>query len=139
MNERLPACEVLLSGAAEGNLLRLDRPLSFWGGVDPITGDITDPRHPQCGVNLSGRILAMERSIGSSSSSSILLELMARKRAPAGLILTEPDAILTLGVIVAREMGYGSIPVFILNAEQFGNIPSPLRMTEDGQLVLARG
>lgn len=135
MSASLPACEVLLSGTAEGELLRLDRPLSFWGGVDPITGDITDPRHPQCGVNLAGRILAMERSIGSSSSSSILLELMARQKAPAGLILTEPDAILTLGVIVAREMGYGSIPVFIVTSERLGQIPSPLRMTVEGLLL----
>ena len=131
----LTAREVLLSGGAEGEVLRLERPLSFWGGVDPNSGDITDPRHPQFGANMAGRIVAMERGIGSSSGSSILLELMSRKKAPAGLILTEPDAILTLGVIVAREMGYGSIPVFLIAAELLEKIPTPLIMTEAGLLL----
>ena len=37
----------LVPGNAEGRALVLDEPLSFWGGVDPETGDITDVRHPQ--------------------------------------------------------------------------------------------
>ncbi len=41
--------EVLLPGAAEGAVLKLDRPISFWGGVDPESGRISDPRHPQHG------------------------------------------------------------------------------------------
>ena len=60
----LTAREVLLSGAAEGDVLRLERPLSFWGGVDPNSGDITDHRMPQFGANMAGRIVAMERGIG---------------------------------------------------------------------------
>jgi predicted aconitase with swiveling domain len=135
MSEILSVRAVLLSGTAEGERLLLDRPLSFWGGVDPLSGDITDPRHPQFGANLAGRILAMERSVGSSSSSSILLELLARGKAPAGLILTEADAILTLGVIVAREMGYGSIPVFLVSVEQLLQLPTQIRMTEAGLIV----
>ena len=41
--------------------------------------------------------------IGSSSSSYIMLELMSIRRAPAALVLAEPDAILGLGVVVARD------------------------------------
>ena len=36
----------------------------------------------------------------------------------AALVLAEPDAILGLGVVVAREMAWGSIPVLILPREQ---------------------
>jgi predicted aconitase with swiveling domain len=123
---------VLLEGEAKGELLRLDKPISFWGGVDPKTGCIIDPRHPQSGCSVEGRILAMERVIGSSSGSSVMMELLAIGKAPSGLILAEVDAILTLGVVVGREMGYGSIPVFLVSLETLGFLPSRLRMTEDG-------
>ncbi len=36
----------------------------------------------------------------------MLLELVREKRAPAAIIMAEPDAILLLGLIVAREMGW---------------------------------
>ena len=34
----------LVAGKANGEVLKLDEPLSFWGGVDPQTGEITDLR-----------------------------------------------------------------------------------------------
>ena len=47
-------------GGGVGPLLVLDRPVSFWGGVDPESGRITDPRHPQHGTQIGGRVLAAE-------------------------------------------------------------------------------
>ena len=103
-----------IAGSAEGTVLKLARPISFWGGVDPRTGRISDPRHPDHDSDIAGRILVLPGMIGSSSSSYIMLELMSIRRAPAALILAEPDAILGLGVVVAKEMNYGSIPVVVL-------------------------
>lgn len=133
--QHLAVTEVLLPGEAQGCLLRLDRPVSFWGGVDPGTGCIIDPRHPQFGCCVNGRILAMERVVGSSSGSSVMMELLAIGRAPAGLILADVDAILTLGVIVGREMGYGSIPVFLVSMETLRALPTILSMSADGRIV----
>lgn len=98
-------------GSGEGRLLVLEKPLSFWGGVDPLTGKISDPRHPQHGTRLRDRILVMERTIGSSSSSAVMLELLRNRAAPAGIVVGRPDAILVLGVLVADELGYDTIPV----------------------------
>lgn len=98
-------------GEGRGRLLVLERPLSFWGGVDPETGRVSDPRHPQYGESLSGRILVMERAIGSSSSSAIMLELLRNDVAPAAIVLGSTDAILVLGVLVAEELGYPSVPL----------------------------
>ncbi len=106
--------EVLIPGTADAPVLRLAKPISFWGGVDPFSGRITDPRHPDHGAVIGGKVLVLPGTIGSSSSSAVMLELMAAGRAPAALILAEPDAILVLGVVVAREMGHGSIPALIL-------------------------
>jgi len=132
--EVLRAREVLLAGAAEGEVLRLGRPLSFWGGVDPNSGEVTDPRHPQFGECMAGCIVAMERGIGSSSGSSILLELLANGKGPVGLLLIEPDAILTLAAVVAREMGYADLPIFLITEPDFARLPERLRMHATGVL-----
>lgn len=102
---------VLIDGAAAGPLFRMAKPISFWGGVDPKTGCVTDPRHPDHGASVAGTVLAMTETIGSSSSSAVMLELLAQGLAPRALLLGRPDAILTLGVVVAGEMGLGTIPV----------------------------
>lgn len=96
---------------AEGRLLVLEKPISFWGGVDPLTGAIMDPRHPRHGMRLGGHILVMERTIGSSSSSAVMLELLRNRVAPAAIVVGRTDAILVLGLLVAEELGYDTIPV----------------------------
>jgi uncharacterized protein len=103
----------LVPGTAEGRALVLDEPLSFWGGVDPETGDITDVRHPQHGASVTGRILVMPSGRGSSSSSSVLAESIRAGTAPAAIVLGEADPILALGAIVARELFGTTIPVIV--------------------------
>jgi predicted aconitase with swiveling domain len=99
--------EILVPGTAgEGEALVLTAPISFWGGVDPKIGRISDVRHPQYGEKISGRVLFLPGTIGSSSASAVLMELVHSGHAPAALVLHEPDAILLLGLIVAREMGW---------------------------------
>jgi len=129
---------VQIPGAAAGEIMKLGRPISFWGGVDPATGRISDPRHPDHPADIAGKILVLPGMIGSSSSSYIMLELMAIRRAPAALILVEPDAILGLGVVVAREMNYGSIPVVVLAPAQQEGLRSgqQARIFEDGRVEL---
>ncbi|TIN59927.1 MAG: DUF126 domain-containing protein, partial [Mesorhizobium sp.] len=101
------ATEILVRGkAGKGEALVLTAPISFWGGVDPQTGRIADVRHPQHGEVISGRVLFLPGTIGSSSASAVLMELVHNGRGPAALVLHEPDAILLLGLIVAREMGW---------------------------------
>ncbi|XBO41782.1 DUF126 domain-containing protein [Alsobacter sp. KACC 23698] len=115
------SCDVLLPGDqdrdAEGVVLALSAPISFWGGVDPKTGDIIDARHPQRGECVAGRVLALPGTIGSSSASAVLLELVHAGKAPAAILMTEPDAILLLGLVVAREMGWATPPALRVGAQ----------------------
>jgi predicted aconitase with swiveling domain len=129
------ACRVLIAGEAEGPLLRLRAPLSLWGGVDPVSGVITQPRHPDHGRCIAGSVLAMPRAIGSSSSSAVLLELLYTGHAPRALLLGEVDAILCLGVIVAREMGYATIPVLACDVAALATAHT-VRVGIDGVTVL---
>ncbi len=106
--------EILLSGEAEGTVLRLDAPISFWGGIDPATGVVTLAGHPQRGKSVAGTILVIPRLIGSSSSSAVMLELCYSGLAPAALILGGRDAILPVGAVVAQQMGWPTVPVVVL-------------------------
>lgn len=109
--------QILLPGAAvAARCLALDAPISFWGGVDPRSGEIIDARHPQRGRNVAGTVLALPGTIGSSSASAVLLELVHAGRAPAAILIAEPDAILLLGLVVAREMGWPTPPALKLPA-----------------------
>lgn len=103
----MSAAEVLVPGrSGEGDALILSAPISFWGGVDPASGRIADVRHPECGVSIAGTVLFLPGTIGSSSASAVLLELVRNGHAPAAIVLDRPDAILLLGLVVAREMGW---------------------------------
>ncbi|QDC02846.1 DUF521 domain-containing protein [Mesorhizobium sp. 8] len=128
--------EILVSGApATGESLILTAPISFWGGVDAKTGRIADVRHPQHGESIAGKVLFLPGTIGSSSASAVLLELVHNGHAPAALVLHEPDAILLLGLIVAREMGWKTPPAVKLDRGRFERFRGK-RVTVDVQGTL---
>ena len=107
---------VLVPGSSHGPLLRLDEPLSLWGGVDVTTGQIVERGHPQHGEVVAGRILALAHGRGSSSSSSVLAELLRQGIGPSGIVLGAPDSILVIGALVAGAL-YGAIcPVVVTDA-----------------------
>jgi predicted aconitase with swiveling domain len=110
-----PACEVqvLAAGSATGEALVLEESLSLWGGMDPHTGRVIDPRHPQFGAVLAGRVVLMPSGRGSSSSSSVLAESVRAGSAPRAIVLREPDAILAVGAVVAAELYRHRIPVVV--------------------------
>jgi predicted aconitase with swiveling domain len=127
---------ILFAGAAEGELAVLEAPLSFWGGVDPATGRIIAPQHPQCGLLIGKRLLALPEMIGSSSSSSVLLELIRRGHAPSGIVMGDADAILIVGCIVARELGYQAPPVVALHPKTIASLTrGRYRLATDGVLT----
>ncbi|NJO38089.1 MAG: DUF126 domain-containing protein [Rhizobiales bacterium] len=75
--------EMLVDGSVAGEILKLGAPICFWGGLDPKTGQIADPKHPDHGAVVSGKVLAIPRIVGSSSSSQQLLEVLYLGRPPA--------------------------------------------------------
>lgn len=108
-------------GTARGRVLRLDEPLSFWGGTD-TAGRIIDRHHPQSGESVTGRVLVMLSGRGSSSSSSVLAEQLRRGTGPAAIVLGEPDAIVTLGAIVAAELYGVAVPVALLGIQDLDTL-----------------
>ena len=112
----------LVDGRASGEVLFADVGLSFWGGVDPQTGEIVDRDHPLCGRNVAGRIVAIPGGRGSCTGSSVLMQLMLDGHGPAGMVFAQCEDILTLGVVVAQEMFATSIPMVSLAPAQFAEL-----------------
>ena len=119
---------VLVSGSAEGEVLFTDTALSFWGGADAVTGEIIDRHHPLSGERLTGRVLALPTSRGSCTGSGVILELILNGQGPAAIVLEHPEAIITLGVIVAEEVFGQSIPVIAVGKEVFAGLRTAKRI-----------
>ena len=112
----------LVAGEARGEVLKLDEPLSFWGGVDPETGEITDLRHPQSGMSVKGKVIMMPFGRGSSSGSSVVAEGIRSGSGPSGIIMMEADEIIALGSIVADEIYGKAMPVAVVEKKQYETI-----------------
>jgi hypothetical protein len=112
----------LAVGEARGPALVLDEPLSFWGGVDPETGLVIDVHHPQRGVTVTGRVLAMPSGRGSSSSSSVLVESIHAGTGPVAIVMREPDPIIALGAIVVRELFGTRFPVVVVDEATYRSL-----------------
>lgn len=109
----------LCYGRASGRLLKLDEPLSLWGGVSLEHGTIVDRSHPQCNESIAGRVLAMSSGRGSSSSSSALMELARSGLAPAAIVMMRHDPILVIGALVIKEIYQIEIPIVIVRTEDW--------------------
>lgn len=112
----------LARGVATGEVVVLEEPLSFWGGVDAREGIVVSKHHPQFGILLRERVLVMPSGRGSSSSSSVLAEAIRLGTAPAGILLREVDPIIVLGAVVAQELYGVELPVVALDEEDYRSL-----------------
>lgn len=113
---------VLHPGAAEGPVIALREPLSFWGAFEPKTGQIIDAHHPQRGSSLAQRIVLMRESRGSGTAPGGLAEAIRRGTGPSGLILVKPDVGLAVGAAVAAALYGRSCPVVTVSHEDFDRL-----------------
>ena len=131
----------VVAGEAEGELLISTQPLSFWGGYDHQTGEIIDRRHPLSGRIAAGRILGIPNTIGSSTTTAVLLEAVRAGTAPAAILTTSIDSFLALASIVAAEMYGRPIPIVALTTKQFAELSSirNVSVRKDATILLTSG
>ena len=130
--------EVLLAGECDGPTLVLDEPLSFWGGVDPASGQIIDANHPQVGARLGGRVVVMPGSRGSSGTPGALAEALRLGTGPLGVVVTHADANLVTGALVALKLYEVACPVVLVEQAAFGAVAAARRVAiaPDGAITL---
>ena len=114
--------EVLHPGSAEGCVLKLEDPLSFWGGFDPKDGRILDQAHPQAGQRVTGAILVMPGSRGSAGTPAGIAEAVRLGVGPAAILLQKRDVNITIGVQVAKRLYQTSIPVLEISQATFDGL-----------------
>lgn len=131
--------QVMVVGDAEGEVLVLSEPLSFWGGVSEASGDVIDVHHPQHGTNVAGRVLVMPSGRGSSSSSSVLAELIRAGVGPAAVLLGERDPIIALGAAVAETLYERTVPVLVLTSDEYARVSGArfVRVRRSGELEVS--
>lgn len=125
----------LVRGAAAGEVMFSDVPLSFWGGVDPQTGVVIDTHHPLYGRCVTGKILALPSGRGSCSGSGAIFEMLLGGTAPAALVFGHRESILTLGVVIASELFARTIPVVLLDQVDFAALTSLPAATVVGGVI----
>ena len=129
VNARAFDAVTLVPGVACGPVLKLDEPLSFWGGLDSATGTIIDRLHPQRGASVAGRILMMPGGRGSSSGSATLAEALRLGKGPTAILMLERDPIIVVGAMVAAELYGLACPVALANGDDWEALAAAASLT----------
>jgi predicted aconitase with swiveling domain len=117
-------------GVAEGEVLLLTEPVSFWGGVDHH-GEIIDVHHAQHKAKMTNKILVMPSGRGSSSATAVLAELIRTGDGPLAIIMLQCDTILVIGALVSAEIYGISMPIVELDQEQYAQLSDGMRVSVD--------
>jgi uncharacterized protein len=129
---------ILNGGVAQGPVLVLTEPLSFWGAYDPRTGCIVDTHHPQSGLYLAGHILLLPETRGSGGTPGGIAEAIRRGKAPLGIILMNPDINLAIGAAVAARLYGTTCPILTVTEADYGRLAHAhhVSIAEDGQITV---
>jgi len=121
----------IIAGSAKGVALVSSEPLSFWGGYDWKSGEITDRRHPLSGANAMGKVLAIPFTRGSSTTTAVLLEAIRAGTAPSAIITTSTDFFFALASIVADELYTQPLPLVAVSESDFAHLKTGDRIEID--------
>ena len=88
-------------GRAEGLALVSREPISFFGGVNPETGMVTEKGHELEGKTVKDRVLVFPHGKGSTVGSYTLYRLKKNGVAPRAIINVECEPIVAVGAIIS--------------------------------------
>ena len=100
-------------GIGKGELLLLDKPFGFLGGVDPSTGRLSHNSGTE-GMNLAGKVFAFPSGKGSTVGSYTLLQLKREGKVPAAIINQKAETIVATGAVMASVPMVDSVNLSLL-------------------------
>ena len=92
----------IFPGQASGPALVSRMGISFYGGVDPETGVVTEAGHDLEGQSIAGKILVFPTGKGSTVGSYVLYRLKKNGHGPLAIINAECETITAVGCIIAE-------------------------------------
>ncbi len=85
-----------------GETLVTNQNISFYGGVDPENGVITEKGHELEGKSITRKILVFPTGKGSTVGSYTLYRLKKGEKAPLAIINEKCDPIIAVGCIISE-------------------------------------
>ena len=92
----------IFPGQVSGEVLVSRMGISFYGGVDPETGIVTEAGHDLVGQSVAGKVLVFPTGKGSTVGSYVLYRLKKNGHAPLAIINAECETITAVGCIIAE-------------------------------------
>ncbi len=92
----------VFTGKATGEALVSEEGISFYGGVDPDSGNVVEKGHPLEGESIAGKILVFPQGKGSTVGSYTMYRLKKNGKAPAAIINKECETIVAVGAIISE-------------------------------------
>ena len=93
---------IIWRGTAQEEALVTSQQISFYGGVDPSTGEIIEKGHELQGKSVKGKILVFPNGKGSTVGSYTLFRMKKNGVAPAGMINRECETVVAVGAIISE-------------------------------------
>ncbi len=89
-------------GVAEGTALVSHEPVSFFGGIDPESGIITEKGHELEGQIVKEKVFVFPNGKGSTVGSYTLYRMKKNGVAPRAIITVESEPIVAVGAIISE-------------------------------------
>jgi predicted aconitase with swiveling domain len=106
---------VIKAGYVQGPALVSPEPVGFLGGVDGMTGIVTEKGHPLEGQCIAGKVLVFPTGKGSTVGSYVLYQLSVNELAPVAIINEESEPIVAVGAIISDIPMVDCMPVSEVN------------------------
>jgi predicted aconitase with swiveling domain len=95
-------CRKIVGGAARGEALVSNDTVSFYGGIDPETGMVTELGHDIEGKCISGKIFVFPSGKGSTVGSYVIYRMKKLGTAPLAIINHQTEAIIATGCVMSE-------------------------------------
>jgi len=92
----------IYKGTAEGEAIVTKDGISFYGGVDPDTGNIVEVGHELEGQSVTGKVLVFPTGKGSTVGSYTMYRMKKSNTAPIAIVNKEIDTIVAVGCIISE-------------------------------------
>jgi len=92
----------IFEGKAQGRALVSSSPMSFYGGVNPDTGEVVERGSELAGQSVKGRVLVFPYGKGSTVGSYVLYRLAKNGAAPCAIVNAKCETIVAVGAIISE-------------------------------------
>ncbi|MFS0862010.1 aconitase X swivel domain-containing protein [Fredinandcohnia sp. 179-A 10B2 NHS] len=127
----------IVKGNAKGEAIVASEAISFNGGVDNLTGIVTEPGHQLEGKNIAGKILVFTTGKGSTGGSYKIYDMAERGTAPLAFIQVSPESVTTIGAIIGNipvVAGCDQDPTVVISTGDYIEVDADL-----GEVIVTKG